>query len=163
MRKLCPKMLVCFLVVSSCFNLIKKSYTVFDNGWNLNPSIRSVIGSYLNGQQRVKPVQSDQIGKCHLVRFLSPYITLRRKKPSIANIMWPFWCVWWNKLRRNVPKWRKSALSLGATMRLQQWQNCTNCTLNCFPIYRIFRIWLPATTTCKQVVDAESWKQEMCF
>ena len=56
-----------------------------------------------------------------------------------------------NELRKNDPKWRRKKCSFTKTMhrvtsRLQQWQNCTNFTLNCFPIHRIFRIWLPATT-----------------
>ena len=36
------------------------------------------------------------------------------------------------------------------TSRFQHWQNCTNCTLNCFPINHILRIWFPATTTYLQ-------------
>ena len=61
-----------------------------------------VEDSELSGQQRGKIVQSDQKRKC-LVRIWPSYfgmktefhssITLRKEKPSIANIIWRYWCV----------------------------------------------------------------------
>ena len=57
------------------------------------------------------------------------------------------------EIAKNDPKWRRKKCSFTKTMHRvtswsQQWQNCTNCTLNCLPIHRSLRIWLSATTTC---------------
>ena len=102
--------------------------------------LQSQIGSQLSGHQRVETVQSDQKRQCQLVRFWLPYfgmrtifyssITLRKQKLSIVNIIWRYWCVWRKKLRENDPKWRNKCSYTETmhrvTIRLQQWQNCTN-------------------------------------
>ena len=66
-------------------------------------TLQSQIDSQLSGQRRVKTVQSGQKRKCQLVRFWLSYfgmhkvfyssITLRKEEPSIANIIWRYWCV----------------------------------------------------------------------
>ena len=114
-------------------------------------TLQNQIGNQLSGEQRVKTVQSDQKRKCQLVRFWPSYfvkrtvfhlsITLRKEKLSIANITWRYWCIWRKKLRKNDPKWRRKKCSFTKTMYRvtswsQQFQNCMNCTLNCFPIHQ---------------------------
>ena len=103
--------------VWSCFSAIKWifSYTMWQ--WMKHGSIitlQSQIRSQLSEQQRVKTAQSDQKRKYQLVRFWPPYfgmhtvfyssITLRKKEPSLGNIIWYYWCIWRKKLRKTDPK-----------------------------------------------------------
>ena len=61
------------------------------------------------------------------------------------------------EIAKNNPKRRWKKCFYAKTMQRvispsQQWQNCTNDTLNCFPIHRILRIWLAVTNTCLQIL-----------
>ena len=134
--------------VWSCLSAIKRIfYSVCDNGWNMDPSLHSRVKSAVSwvDNKGWKPSKATKNGN----------VTFRKKEPSIANIIWRYWCVQKKKFWKNDPKWRRIKCFFTRTMhrvisQSQKWQNCTNCTLNCFPIHRIQRIWLPATTTCLQ-------------
>ena len=54
-------------------------------------------------------------------------ITLRKEKPSIANIILHYWCVWRKKSQKNGHKWKRKKCSFTKTMhrvtsRSQRWK-----------------------------------------
>ena len=127
-------------VVCNCFYATKRSFCV--NTWQqmkhrFPTSLQSQIGCHFSGQPQVKAVQNDQRRKHQQEKFCHPYfgmrwvfcssITLRKEKPSIANIIEYYWFVWRKKSQKNSHKWRRKNCSFTRTMhritsRLQWWQ-----------------------------------------
>ena len=158
-----------------CLKLFKRGkkdflrrYVTMDETWIHKYTLES---NRMSAEWTVKSENSRKRPKTQMsaVRFSLPYfgmrtvfylsITLRKGNPSIANIIWRYCYVWREKLQKNDPKWRRKKCSFTKTMhtsRSQQWQNCSNCTLNCFLIHRILWIWLPVTTICLRT-------QKECF
>ena len=84
-------------------------------------------------------------------------ITLRKKEPSIANIIWHYWCIWRKKSQKNWHKWKRKKCSFTKTMHRvtswsQQWQNYRELHLELLlhPLRSGSQIWVPATTGCLQ-------------
>ena len=126
-------------------------------------TLQSQIGSQLRAQQKVKTVQSDQNRKCQLVRFWPPYfemrtvfyssITLRKKEPSIANIIWRYWCAEGKNCKKITPNTNKvvchqdNALCHKSIATIAKSQNFL---FEFLPHPCILQIWLLATTTSFQ-------------